>query len=92
MGIKSEPGENQDWFCTRCVAKKQVNIEEDFNNWKEGLVNKFAMDAFGQEALPIDDKENLFFEAKHDVSPIFAVNPETPQIAGNFDKCPLVKS
>ena len=28
VGIKSEPGENQDWFCTRCVAKKQVNIEE----------------------------------------------------------------
>merc|ERR1711976_180234 len=24
VGIKSEPGENQDWFCTRCVAKKQV--------------------------------------------------------------------
>lgn len=23
VGIKSEPGENQDWFCTRCVAKKQ---------------------------------------------------------------------
>ena len=24
VGINSEPSENQDWFCTRCMAKKQV--------------------------------------------------------------------
>merc|ERR1712241_1107826 len=23
VGINSEPSENQDWFCTRCMAKKQ---------------------------------------------------------------------
>merc|ERR1712059_144817 len=23
VGINSEPSENQDWFCTRCLAKKQ---------------------------------------------------------------------
>ena len=26
VGINSEPSENQDWFCTRCMAKKQVCI------------------------------------------------------------------
>ena len=26
VGIKAEPGENQDWFCTRCAAKKKVTI------------------------------------------------------------------
>jgi hypothetical protein len=25
VGINSEPAENQDWFCTRCMAKKQVS-------------------------------------------------------------------
>ena len=24
VGINSEPSDNQDWFCTRCMAKKQV--------------------------------------------------------------------
>ena len=37
VGINSEPSENQDWFCTRCMAKKQVkhqnrNIFENNRN------------------------------------------------------------
>ena len=45
VGIKSEPGENQDWFCTRCVAKKQVNIEEVLLIM-EWIVMKYAFREF----------------------------------------------
>ena len=25
VGINAEPKDNQDWFCTRCIAKKGVS-------------------------------------------------------------------
>jgi len=43
VGINAEPSENQDWFCSRCMAKKQDLKGGFFYKKKRGYFNRHAV-------------------------------------------------
>merc|ERR1712025_594679 len=43
VGSNAEPSENQDWFCSPCMAKKQDLKGEFFYKKKRGYYNRHAV-------------------------------------------------